>query len=662
VYTSALFDLPANTRKDVRVSIKVSATNSDRRFRILIEHSPDVITLLTPKGTVLYASPSVERVLGYTPQEFMSINGSTVIHAGDIDSLAHTFQQLLAIPRLVDTQQFRCLHKGGTWRWVEATLTNLLHDPDVQAIVMNLRDITELKQAEEEELMALAQRKKERLVESAERKHTEESEQRFRLLADSAPVMIWTSGIDKLCTYFNAPWLAFTGRTMEQELGNGWVEGVYPADKQQCLDIYTSSFDARIPFSMDYRLRRFDGQYRWILDNGIPFYAPDGTFTGYIGSCIDITERRSLEQQLQYSELKLRSLVRANILGVIVVDLDGRIFESNDCLAQMLGYSTDELLAETFKWSQLIPPESHEAVGQLMTAFLATGAQPPFEWEYLRKDGSRVPILAMATRLDQERHLVLVIALDISDRKAAERRKQEFLRMVSHELRTPLTSILGLIELSLLHIKRRPTSLAPEAEGLLGQIEHKLKLACGQVDTETRLVGDLLEVSQLEMHEFRLSLHRVNLVTIVVETIAGHQAAHTRDIELVLPSVEVVPVIADADRIRQVLTNYLTNAFKFAPDDQVIVVRLEVEVGSVRVAVQDQGPGLTPEQQQRVWKQFYQVATPGHRGTDRGLGLGLAIAKAIIEHHQGQVGVASAPGQGATFWFTLPLAEGPIRA
>ena len=497
------------------MSIKVSATNSDRRFRILIEHSPDVITLLTPKGTVLYASPSVERVLGYTPQEFMSINGSTVIHPGDIDSLAHTFQQLLAIPRLVDTQQFRCLHKDGTWRWMEATLTNLLHDPDVQAIVMNLRDIT---------------------------------------------------------------------------------------------------------------------------------------------------ERRSLEQQLQYSELKLRSLVEANILGVIVVDLDGCIYESNDCLAQMLGYSTDELLAETFKWSQLIPPESHEAVGQLMTAFLATRAQPPFEWEYLRKDGSRVTILAMATMLDQERHLVLVIALDISDRKAAERRKQEFLRMVSHELRTPLTSILGLIELSLLHIKRRPTSLAPEAEGLLGQIEHKLKLACGQVDTETRLVEDLLEVSQLEMHEFRLSLHRVNLVTIVVETIAGHQAAHTRDIELVLPSVEVVPVIADADRIRLVLTNYLTNAFKFAPDDQVIVVRLEVEVGSVRVAVQDQGPGLTPEQQQRVWKQFYQVATPGHRGTDRGLGLGLAIAKAIIEHHQGQVGVASAPGQGATFWFTLPLAEGPIRA
>jgi PAS domain S-box-containing protein len=644
------------------MSIEASATNSDRRFRVLIEHSPEVIVLFTPGGTVLYASPSIERVLGYTPHECMAINGCAVIHPDDIASLAHPFQHLLDIPGLVDTHQFRCRHKDGTWQWVEATMTNLLHDPDVQALVTNVRDITERKQAEEEELMALAQRKKERLAESAERKHAEESEQRFRLLADSAPVMIWTSGIDKLCTYFNAPWLAFTGRTMEQELGNGWAEGVYPADQQRCLDIYTSSFDARKPFSMDYRLRRFDGQYRWILDNGIPFYAPDGTFTGYIGSCIDITERRSLEQQLQYSELKLRSLVEANILGVIVVDLDGRIYESNDCFAQILGYSTDELLAETFKWGQLIPPESHEALGQLMTAFLSIGALPPFEGEYLRKDGSRVPILAIATLLDQERRLALVVTLDISDRKAAERRKQEFLRMVSHELRTPLTAILGLIELALLHTKRRPTSLAPEAEWLLGQIEQKLRLACGQVDIENRLVGDLLEVSQLEMHQFTLSLYQENLVTIVQETIAGHQAAHTRDIELVLPSAEVVPVIADADRIGQVLTNYLTNAFKFAPTDQVIAVQLEVEAGSVRVAVRDQGPGLTLEQQQRVWEQFYQVAAPDHRGPERGLGLGLAIAKAIIEQHHGQVGVESAPGQGATFWFTLPLADGPMRA
>ena len=139
------------------MSLEASAPDSDRRFRVLIEHSLEVIVLFTPEGTVLYASPSIERVLGYTPQECMAINGCAVIHPGDIASLAHTFQQLLAIPGLVDTKQFRSRHKDGTWRWVEATMTNLLHDPDVQALVMNLRDITERKQAEEEELKALAQ-------------------------------------------------------------------------------------------------------------------------------------------------------------------------------------------------------------------------------------------------------------------------------------------------------------------------------------------------------------------------------------------------------------------------------------------------------------------------------------------------------------------------
>jgi PAS domain S-box-containing protein len=125
-----------------------------------------------------------------------------------------------------------------------------------------------------------------------------ESEERFRLMADTAPTLVWMSGIDKLCTFFNRGWLEFTGRTMEQELGNGWAAGVHPDDLERCLHIYTTTFDARAKFEMEYRLRRNDGEYRWIVDYGVPRFGSNGVFCGYIGSCIDITERKRSEMSL----------------------------------------------------------------------------------------------------------------------------------------------------------------------------------------------------------------------------------------------------------------------------------------------------------------------------------------------------------------------------
>jgi PAS domain S-box-containing protein len=125
-----------------------------------------------------------------------------------------------------------------------------------------------------------------------------ESEERFRLVANTAPVMIWMSGPDKLRTYFNTPWLDFTGRSIESELGNGWAEGVHPEDFKTCLETYVTTFDRREDFRMEYRLRRYDGEYRWVLDIGVPRFNEDGSFSGYIGSCMDVTERKLAEEAL----------------------------------------------------------------------------------------------------------------------------------------------------------------------------------------------------------------------------------------------------------------------------------------------------------------------------------------------------------------------------
>jgi len=148
-----------------------------------------------------------------------------------------------------------------------------------------------------------------------------ESEQRFRLVANSAPVMIWMSGTDKLCTFLNNPWLEFTGRTIEQELGNGWAESVHPDDLQRCLKTYVEAFDAREPFVMQYRLRRYDGEYRVISDNGVPRYDAQKNFDGYIGSCMDVTELMKKERALRESEERMGLAAEAANLAVWEWDL-----------------------------------------------------------------------------------------------------------------------------------------------------------------------------------------------------------------------------------------------------------------------------------------------------------------------------------------------------
>src|SRR6267142_1754125 len=164
-----------------------------------------------------------------------------------------------------------------------------------------------------------------------------ESDQRFCAMADAAPVMIWVSGVDMLCNFFNEPWLAFTGRTMEQELGNGWAEGVHSDDLKHCFEVYKNSFDARQPFTMEYRLRRDDGEYRWVLDTGTPRFDTDGVFVGYIGSCIDMTEQKRTEE-------KFRIVLDGAPNAIIMVDSAGVISFANAPAATVFGYSHSELI------------------------------------------------------------------------------------------------------------------------------------------------------------------------------------------------------------------------------------------------------------------------------------------------------------------------------
>jgi PAS domain S-box-containing protein len=146
----------------------------------------------------------------------------------------------------------------------------------------------------------------------------------YRLLVQNSPVMIWRAALDANCDYFNETWLAFTGRTLEQEMGNGWAEGVHPEDLERCVAHYLDHFHRREPFEMEYRLRRYDGEYRWIFDRGVPFTDDSGAFAGFIGSCVDVDERRkahAAQEQHSQEQLTLARDFEKWILAIVSHDI-----------------------------------------------------------------------------------------------------------------------------------------------------------------------------------------------------------------------------------------------------------------------------------------------------------------------------------------------------
>src|ERR1044072_5221399 len=206
----------------------------------------------------------------------------------------------------------------------------------------------------ERESKRLLDQKEKTAVNLNEEQFNKESEQRFRDVSDTAPVMIWVAAPDKSCTYVNKPWIDFKGSTLEKELGNGWFEGIHPDDVEHCRETYFGSVDARRPFEMEYRLRRHDGEYRWIYDSGVPRFSPDGIFLGFIGSCIDLTERKESEEALKTANEELQQLKNQLEAENIYLQQELQLDEN---VGEIIGQS-DAIKYVLFKLAQVAPTDS----------------------------------------------------------------------------------------------------------------------------------------------------------------------------------------------------------------------------------------------------------------------------------------------------------------
>ena len=284
-----------------------------------------------------------------------------------------------------------------------------------------------------------------------------ESESRFRIVADAAPVLIWMSGVDKLCTFFNKPWLEFTGRSVEQELGNGWAEGVHADDLQRCLKTYTEAFDARKPFVMQYRLRRRDGEYRWVSDDGVPRYDTLGEFAGYIGSCVDITELLKKEEALREFEERVTLAAQAAHLGVWEMDTTTNEIWMSD-MARTLYQFDSKTRVDHAALQDRVHPEDRELRNSTVKTAVETQSEYEIEYRLLLPDGTLRWIGGRGRCVTGENRKgarLIGVSIDITPRKLAEAEARQYHEQVGHLSRV---AAVGELAASIAHEVNQPLS------------------------------------------------------------------------------------------------------------------------------------------------------------------------------------------------------------
>jgi PAS domain S-box-containing protein len=487
-----------------------------------------------------------------------------------------------------------------------------------------------------------------------------ESESRFRIMADAAPVLIWVAGVDKLCTFFNKPWLDFTGRSAEQELGNGWAEGVHRDDLQECLAVYTQAFDGQQPFVMQYRLRRNDGEYRWISDQGVPRYDAQGKFAGYIGSCVDVTELMTKDEALRQSEERMRLATAAVNLGIWEWDLSKDEIWATNARRALLGLPTSGKIAlEDFICR--LHPDDRDRVRHTIDDAIHSGEGFDSEYRLILPDGI---VRWMSTRGsvhfggDEKPARLLGISIDITARKQAELDAERDRSEVSHLSRVAL---MGEMSASIAHELNQPLAgiLSNAAAGQrfidqgdvnLGEIHELL----GDIIADGRRASDVIRGIREMVKKGQVARRPVDLNEVVMDAVrmvSADAVLRSCQVETSLDA-SLRAIEGDPVQLQQVLLNLVINAFDAMRDTslprrKVVIATQSNSDATVRTSVRDYGAGISEEMRARVFDPFFTTK-------NEGLGMGLAIVRSIIESHGGTITIENADGGGAQFEFVLP--------
>lgn len=609
--------------------------SSEERYRALAEAAPDSVFIVDAEGRVLYVNGHAANLMRATPGELIGMEQAVLFPGEEGARNKANFDAVFSSGEALRVEDRMTFPTGESWQ--ETWLVPIrAADGSVEAVLGHGRDITDRKCAE----LSLM-----------------EEEERLRQIVLQMPYPAIVCAPDGTAVLVNEALMGLMGvGSADLLVGKlNVLDSVVPR-KLGISDKMAKAFGGEVVHlsELEVDLGEIPARHestavgtRFVEAVFFPVKSPEGTVEHVVGVLHDVTDRRRAEAAVRESEERYRTIADAAGDVMFIIGRDDRIRYVNGHAAQRFGLMPKDMVGR--KRAEFFPPEAAQEQRRHLDLVIETGE--PLKVERLMPYGTREnweeTLLAPVRDESGNVEAVIGVSRDITERKRSEEMKNDFVSMVSHELRTPLSSIVGYANL----IER----LSPTADAaVFSDVLEKLQRRAQDM---TELVDELLETNRIQAGDLALVLEEVDVVRLVKDCVDSAFLSDEHAITLD-PGVERKAICGDRAKLAWAVRNLLANAVKFSPDGGAVDVRVAEAGASVRIEVTDQGIGIAPEEQDRVFGRFAQVDMSSTRAFG-GFGMGLFITRAIVEAHGGHVGVSSAPGEGSTFTIEVPV-DGPV--